>query len=104
MLRRLPFVTRRIFIPYLRPNFPLPLIITRFQMFYSRLRRALLTVILLVGAGSAASAQVGIGFGLSAMGADVRRAVDDLRKLADGDSLSYSDVSGGLGAYGIFRA
>ena len=58
---------------------------------------------LVIGVVSICRAQVGVGAGLAAMGADVRRASDDLGRLSSGDSLSYSDLTGGAGFFAAFR-
>ena len=67
------------------------------------LRRLFVTAALFAAVTSAASAQIGIGGGIAALGADIRRANDDLQRLANGGEVTYADVSGGVGFYGIFR-
>ena len=72
-------------------------------MFHPGLRQVVTILSLMVAAASACSAQIGIGAGVAALGADVRRANDDLQRLADGGEVTYEDISGGVGFYGIFR-
>jgi opacity protein-like surface antigen len=52
---------------------------------------------------ASASAQLGIGGGIAAMGSSIRGAAEDLNELRQRDSITYADVDGGIGFYGTFR-